>query len=258
MFVNSESGEFYQPCCPDPEIRRIADFENERRFLPLDLLYARPVGDDMRAYLTDHGMPADEYAWFMQQDVRRARDPRRRLLRVEREADRQRRACADARRAVRLVCHRQPILRALPAADDAHRDQPHGRPRGAALALAAMAQRPADPPRRRAGRRLHLVLASPTRSIGTSRSEKPLGNVNPVGLFDLNRDPRPVGHAYQHLVHLFDADLAPGPDPRDGAGRGAVAHVRGSEEAPCLACFRPTGSMPARRNGRCSPAPLQA
>ena len=51
VFVNSESGEFYQPCCPDPEIRRIAAFENERRFLPLDLLYARPVHEDMRAYL---------------------------------------------------------------------------------------------------------------------------------------------------------------------------------------------------------------
>ena len=50
VFVNSESGEFFQPCCPDPEIRRIADFENERRFLPLDLLYARPVGETMRTY----------------------------------------------------------------------------------------------------------------------------------------------------------------------------------------------------------------
>ena len=51
IFVNSESGEFYQPCCPDREIRRIADFENERRFLPLDLLYGVPVRDDVRAYL---------------------------------------------------------------------------------------------------------------------------------------------------------------------------------------------------------------
>ena len=38
-----------------------------------------------------------------------------------------------------------------------------------------------------------------------------LGNVNPVGLFDFNRDPRPVGQAYQHLIHLFDAEL--GQDP---------------------------------------------
>ena len=36
--------------------------------------------------------------------------------------------------------------------------------------------------------------------IGLSRS---IGNVNPVGLFDLNRDPRPVAEAYQYLVRMF-------------------------------------------------------
>ena len=30
-----------------------------------------------------------------------------------------------------------------------------------------------------------------------------LGNVSPVGLFDLNRDPRPVGQAYRHLIKTF-------------------------------------------------------
>ena len=40
---------------------------------------------------------------------------------------------------------------------------------------------------------------------------EPLGNVNPVGLFDLNRDPRTVGLAYQHLVRLFEADLGEAP-----------------------------------------------
>src|SRR5919107_5201870 len=32
VVINSESSEFYQPCCPDPEIQGIADFENQRRF----------------------------------------------------------------------------------------------------------------------------------------------------------------------------------------------------------------------------------
>jgi hypothetical protein len=30
-------------------------------------------------------------------------------------------------------------------------------------------------------------------------------------LFDLNRDPRTVGLAYQHLVSLFEADLGKAP-----------------------------------------------
>lgn len=32
---------------------------------------------------------------------------------------------------------------------------------------------------------------------------KSLGNVNPVGLYDLNRDPRPVAEAYMSLVEMY-------------------------------------------------------
>jgi hypothetical protein len=31
---------------------------------------------------------------------------------------------------------------------------------------------------------------------------RPLGKVDPVGLFDLNRDPRDVGLSYQHLIRM--------------------------------------------------------
>jgi beta-glucosidase/6-phospho-beta-glucosidase/beta-galactosidase len=37
-------------------------------------------------------------------------------------------------------------------------------------------------------------------SVGLSKAE---GNVNPVGLFDLNRNPRPVAQAYRQLLNLF-------------------------------------------------------
>jgi hypothetical protein len=37
---------------------------------------------------------------------------------------------------------------------------------------------------------------------------RPLGRVNPVGLFDLNRDPRAVGQAYKHLIDTFGKDPA--------------------------------------------------
>jgi len=69
VFINSESSEFYQACCPDREIRRIADFENERRFIALDLLYGVPMRANVYTYLTDHGMSRDEYRWFMDQNV---------------------------------------------------------------------------------------------------------------------------------------------------------------------------------------------
>jgi len=62
VFVNNEGSEFSQGCCPDPKVRAVARFENERRFLPLDLLYARPVGDEMRAHLRRCGMANEAYA----------------------------------------------------------------------------------------------------------------------------------------------------------------------------------------------------
>lgn len=58
---------------------------------------------------------------------------------------------------------------------------------------------------------------------------EPLGNVNPVGLFDLNRDPRTVGLAYQHLVRLFGADLSEAPSIEavlDEASKIAAQKVR--------------------------------
>src|SRR3569833_4730562 len=42
IFINSESSEFYQPCCPDPHVQDAAAAANARRFLPLELIYARP------------------------------------------------------------------------------------------------------------------------------------------------------------------------------------------------------------------------
>src|SRR5436190_12887127 len=71
IFVNSESSEFYQACCPDREIQRIAEFENQRRFIALDLLYGVPMRADIYTYLIDHGMSREEYEWFMNQNAAR-------------------------------------------------------------------------------------------------------------------------------------------------------------------------------------------
>ena len=43
-------------------------------------------------------------------------------------------------------------------------------------------------------------------NIGLSKA---LGNVYPVGLFDLNRDPRPVAQAYKYLINLFKGEKLP-------------------------------------------------
>jgi beta-glucosidase/6-phospho-beta-glucosidase/beta-galactosidase len=42
--------------------------------------------------------------------------------------------------------------------------------------------------------------------------DRPVGNVNPLGLFDLNRDPRPVALSYRELLrmHKNEAIIDPG------------------------------------------------
>ena len=78
IFINSESSEFYQPCCPDPEIQQRAELENERRFLPLDLIFAHELSDKMKDYVRDNGMPDEQLARFANRKV-----PRRSVLGID-------------------------------------------------------------------------------------------------------------------------------------------------------------------------------
>jgi beta-glucosidase/6-phospho-beta-glucosidase/beta-galactosidase len=207
VFVNSESGEFYQPCCPDPEVRRIAAFENERRFLPLDLLYAHPVHDDIRVYLQQHGMPDEEYAWFMQQDVRR-----RAILGVDYYEWNEKLIDSNG--------HAQALGELF--GWYAVAGQYYRRYRRPMMHTETNRMDAREGPRWlwRQWHNVQLIRQSGVPVVGFTwysltdqvdwdiALREPLGNVNPVGLFDLNRDPRTVGLAYQHLVRLFDADLS--------------------------------------------------
>jgi hypothetical protein len=210
VFVNSESGEFYQPCCPDPEIRRIAAFEDERRFLPLDLLYAHPVHEDTRTYLLQHGMPAEEYAWFMQQDVRS-----RSILGVD--------YYEWNEKLIDSTGHAQALGELF--GWYAVAGQYYQRYRRPMMHTETNRMDARDGPRwlwrqwhnvqfiRQAGMPVvGFTWYSLTDQVDWDIAlREPLGNVNPVGLFDLNRDPRTVGLAYQHLVRLFGADLRAAP-----------------------------------------------
>jgi beta-glucosidase/6-phospho-beta-glucosidase/beta-galactosidase len=68
IFVQSESSEFFHPS--RPEAQRVADFLNEKRFLSLDLTYGYPITSRMYEYLLDHGMTRQEYHWFEQNQVK--------------------------------------------------------------------------------------------------------------------------------------------------------------------------------------------
>lgn len=61
-FIQSESSEYFH--AEDPSCRELADFLNEKRFLSLDLSYGHPVNVPMYKYLLANGMTDEEYQWF--------------------------------------------------------------------------------------------------------------------------------------------------------------------------------------------------
>jgi beta-glucosidase/6-phospho-beta-glucosidase/beta-galactosidase len=63
IFIQSESSEYFH--ADSPAAIGPAEFNNARRFLSLDLNYGRRVESEMYEYLLDNGMTRDEYHFFL-------------------------------------------------------------------------------------------------------------------------------------------------------------------------------------------------
>ncbi len=187
----------------------LADFENQRRFLSFDLLYAHPVRDDIRAYLRQCGLDDAEYAWFM------TRAPADRIIMGN----------DFYRRNEQIVLADGKI-------------EPAGDVYGWYLITRQYYQRYGRP-----------VMHTETNNIGTGEDEGPrwlwkqflnmrlmhsegipvLGftwfslidqmdwdvgladernMVNPIGLYDMDRRPRPVAAAYKRIIQEFAPQLS--------------------------------------------------
>ena len=68
LFIQSESSEYFH--ASDPAAIKPAELLNAKRFLSLDLNYGRRVDSDMYEYLMDSGMTREEYHFFLENDVR--------------------------------------------------------------------------------------------------------------------------------------------------------------------------------------------
>jgi beta-glucosidase/6-phospho-beta-glucosidase/beta-galactosidase len=62
IFVLSEASEFNHPM--NPSCSATAYIYNQRRFISLDLTFGHPVSFDVYEYLMDNGMTREEYHWF--------------------------------------------------------------------------------------------------------------------------------------------------------------------------------------------------
>jgi uncharacterized protein (DUF362 family) len=65
VFIQSESTEHFHAGGRDPDTVRRTWLENVRRFLSLDLLYSQPPCSDMAFFLLENGMKREELDWFM-------------------------------------------------------------------------------------------------------------------------------------------------------------------------------------------------
>lgn len=202
IFINSESSEFYQPCCPDPHVQEAAAAANARRFLPLDLIYAHPLEDRMRELLLEQGIDQGDIDRLAQREV-----PRRSILGVdyyewnERLIDRSGKPLALGELFGWYVIanqywerYRRPIMHTetnKPDADGAPRwlwRQWHN---------VQLLRRSGVP---LVGFTWYSLIDQIDWSIAMS---DPLGIVYPVGMFDLNREARTVGLAYKQLIELY-------------------------------------------------------
>lgn len=215
VFINSESSELYQPATPEPVIVRTAEFENERRFLPLDLIYRHPVSDGMRQYLRDNGMTADEFEWFQAQET-----PRRAILGVdyyewnEKLIDTERRARSLGELFGWYVVamqywdrYRRPLMHTETNYMDARQAPRWLWRQWHNVQLIRSAGVPV------VGFTWYSLTDQVDWDIALAEAR---GNVSPVGLFDLNRQPRATAQAYKHLIDTF-------------------AHQPGLQECPALA-----------------------
>jgi len=62
IFIQSETSEYHHPV--NPSSAAIAAIYNQKRFLSLDLSYGNPVTFEMYEYLMDNGMARNDYHWF--------------------------------------------------------------------------------------------------------------------------------------------------------------------------------------------------
>jgi beta-glucosidase/6-phospho-beta-glucosidase/beta-galactosidase len=68
LFIQSESSEYFH--ADSPRAIKPAEIMNARRFLSLDLNYGRRVNSEMYEYLMDHGMTREEYHFFLARDLK--------------------------------------------------------------------------------------------------------------------------------------------------------------------------------------------
>lgn len=200
IFVQSESSEYFH--AESPAALSQAGLMNARRFLSLDLNYGHRVDSEMYEYLMDHGMTRDEYHFFLDNQLKQHC-----ILGNDYYVTNEHRVLADGstrpsgevfgydeitrqyyERYLLPVMHTETNLNQGPNGDEAvywlwkeWANVLHVRNHGVPI--------------------VGFTWYSLTDQVDWDTAlREENGRVNPVGLFDLDRNIRPVGKAYQQLI----------------------------------------------------------
>jgi beta-glucosidase/6-phospho-beta-glucosidase/beta-galactosidase len=216
VFITSESSEFYQACCPDDRVTRTADFENQRRFMASDLFLSVPVRDDIKGYLLANGMLGSEYDEFMS-----AKIGSRVIMGLDYYPWNEKLINSEGNTESLgelfgwyvitkqyYERYKRPLFHSETNSMDARQGPSWLWRQWHNLQLMRSEGIPV------VGFTWYSLQDQIDWNVGVS---EPLGNVNPVGLFDLNRDPRPVSIAFRQLLNLFGNETIPAPLAREFA-----------------------------------------
>ena len=203
IFVQSESSEYFH--ADSPSAIGLAEFMNARRFLTLDLNYGRRVDSEMYEYLMDNGMSRDEYHFFLTHRLKQHC-----ILGNDYYRTNEHRVFADGHtessgevfgyseitrqyyeRYHLPVMHTETNLREGPNGDEAV--QWLWKEWASVLRL-----------RNDGIPTVGFTWYSLTDQVDWDTAlREENGHVNPLGLYDLDRNIRPVGKAYQQLIQRW-------------------------------------------------------
>ena len=200
VIVQSESAEYTHDACADPS-KDIA-LKNKSRFISLDLLYAHPPDADVCMYLMDNGLTRAEYDWFMMGEP-----PGYQIMGNDYYGGNERICLPDGRTIsgedvfgwylitkMYYDRYKKPVMHTETNVFDADRA-----PEWLWKQWVNVLRMRAD-----GVPVLGFTWYSLVDQIDwDSELTEKLGHVNPCGLYDLERKPRPVAAAYRALIEEF-------------------------------------------------------
>jgi beta-glucosidase/6-phospho-beta-glucosidase/beta-galactosidase len=200
LFVQSESSEYFH--AENPGVAERARLLNEKRFLALDLTYAHPINSEMYEYLLDNGMTREEFHWFKREHVK-ARCVMGNDYYITNEHDVHADGTTSASGEIfgyYVITHqyfsryRLPVMHTETNIQDAQRAPQWLRKEWSNMHRLKQDGVPV----------LGFTWYSLTDQVDWDTAlREDAGRVNPCGLFDLDRNIRPVGEAYRTLIEQW-------------------------------------------------------